>query len=161
MAFKTKVTIDDKPLRKLLKQLKGKTGAIDKMLKQWGIIYLAEQRRRFQKFSRGSGDWQPLSDEYAEQKGSTIILILTGVLFNALSPGAPGNVFKRTKNGLIVGAVGEGQTSKGFTIAALAEAHHEGSGNLPARPIIEAPGRDTVKRFLVVARKAVLAAAKV
>ncbi len=161
MPFKASVRLNDKPLLRLIRQLNGKRGAINTMLKQWGIVYLAEQRRRFRDFSRGRGDWQPLSEDYAEQKGSDIILILTSALFNALAPGAPGNVFRRTRSGIIVGAVGEGNHPSGdFTIAALAQVHHEGEGNLPSRPIIAPPTRKTIRRFLVIAQKQVQAAAR-
>lgn len=161
MPFKASVRLNDKPLLRLLRELKGKRGAINTMLKKWGIVYLAEQRRRYRQFSRGQGDWEPLSEEYAERKGSDIILILTSALFNAFAPGAPGNVFKRSRTGIVVGIVGEGNHPSGdFTIAALAQAHHEGIGNLPERPIIAPPTRKTVRRFLVIAQKQVQAAAR-
>jgi len=157
----SRFVINDKPLKRLVKRLQGNSGAIDKMHKQWGIVYLAEMRRRFRNYSRGGGTWPILSDRTVRKKGSSSILIDLGVLFNALTPGAPGNTFKRTKRGILVGMVSGGNHPKApFSIQELADVHHKGKGNVPARPIIEGPNRKTIDQFLKIASRAVVAASK-
>jgi len=156
-----RVVLNDKPLKNLVKRLRGRSGAIDKMLKQWGIVYLAAMRRRFRNFSRGGGSWPPLAEITIKRKGSSSILIDTGTLFAALSPGAPGNTFKRTRNGILVGMVAGGNHPKApLSVAELADIHHTGKGNSPERPIIEAPNQTVIKQFIKIASKAIVDSSK-
>ncbi|KKN74300.1 hypothetical protein LCGC14_0392390 [marine sediment metagenome] len=149
--------LNDKPLKRLLKELRGKRKQLDKMYKQWGIIYMAAMRRRFRNFSRGGGNWEPLTASTIEAKGSTSILIDLGFLFNALTPGASGNKFQRTRDGIIVGMVGAGNhPPSGLSIAELADVHHTGKG-VPARELMVGPepGGPIIKQFIKAAQRAI------
>ncbi len=156
-----RVKVNDKPLKNLVRRLRGRSGAIDKMLKQWGIVYLAAMRRRFRNFSRGGGNWPPLAEATIIRKGSSSILIDVGALFAALSPGAPGNTFKRTRSGILVGMVSGGNhPNAGISLAELADIHHTGKGNNPERPIIESPNQQVINQFIKIASKAITDSAK-
>lgn len=154
MAAIIKVKVTDTKLRKMRERFKPGSAAAQKMMRQWGILYLARMRQRFNKFSRGGGSWVRLSPATVKaKKGSRIILKDTGILFNAFSPGAPGNLLKLTPKTIQVGIGGSGRHTGRLTIAKLAEYHHTGKGRLPARPLIELPDRKTIEQMIAVGRK--------
>lgn len=130
--------------------------AIRAALKQWGARYRGFAQRRFDKFSKGGGDWPPLaaSTLAGRRKGSNkkakikaAILRDTGTLFAALNPsfGAPGAIEQTTKFGIVVGYGGPGRYPQGgATIADIANFHQTGAGHLPVRRIIVPPPSDVI-----------------
>lgn len=163
--FEIKYKMNDKPLRELQKLLDrgGDGGPLRDMFTQWGRRYLTFVRRRFVRFSRGGGGWEPLAESTkrgrrgpkrrktrsgrARAKTTTrgsgrrfAILRDTGTLFNALSPGAPGNLLDVMKEGVRVGFSGRHRHPKGkATIADIAEFHQAGGKHLPKREILVEP----------------------
>jgi len=140
------------------------SGPMDSFLKRVGIRYLAFVRRRFVRFSRGGGDWKPLSLATIKQRrgkkrrrtragaraktttrGSAIrpaILRDTGTLLNALTVNAPGNLLKRIPYGVRVGFGGPARHPGGkATIRDIAAFHNIGKG-VPKRRIIVEPTRE-------------------
>lgn len=130
------------------------SGPIDSMYKKWGARYLAFTRRRFVKFSRGGGNWAPLDEKTVKQRrkgrgrGRPATLRDTGTLLNALTVGAPGNMFRRTSRGIRVGFGGPARHPDGkATIADIARFHDAGAGDLPQRRIIVVPDAPTIARM--------------
>jgi hypothetical protein len=136
------------------------------MFKQWGARYLAFARRRFTEQSRGGGEWPDLApatkkarrgggrrktrSKRARTKTTSrgtgrkfAILKDTGTLFNALTIGAPGNLFRRVNGGIRVGFGGPATHPDGdATIRDIAVFHDQGDG-VPKRQIIVPPDRPT------------------
>lgn len=147
---------------------------MDNLFKQIAARYLAFIRRRFVKFSRGGGDWKDLarSTKLARRHkfkkkgrrrskhliGKTLelgrfaILRDTSTMFNALSLGSPGNLYKKIRHGIRVGFGGPARHVGGkATIADIAGFHNKGKGKLPKRRIIVEPDaslHEKIKRDL-------------
>lgn len=135
------------------------SGPVRGALRQWGARARAYWQERFDKNSRGGGDWPPLSvrtmaRRRKARKGARgkprqfSILRDTGTMFAALVPDfqrKPGQLQQDIAFGVKVGYGGPHRHPKGkATIADIASFHQEGKGNLPAREIILAlPGSVT------------------
>jgi len=172
------VHTDLRPLRRFRKQIKADLeqntqGPIRRALKKWAARYRSFAQLRFDKYSKGGGDWAPLKEgtkrgRRAGKRGSRtgkgrlgkvgvaqlaakalkrgkrggLISILrdTSDLFGALDPvwhGNPGGLEQDIPFGVRVGFGGQARhESAPMTIADLAEIHHSGKGNVPARKII-------------------------
>lgn len=148
--------------------------------------YEAFARRRFVRFSRGGGDWAPLSastirarnrrltrkpsrrgspdagfsslartrrggrEILAAAPGGARVAILRdrGILFGALTIGAPGNDTHDVQGGIRYGLGGPARHPGGPTIAQIAEWHNEGAGHNPRRVIIADPDKPTFDRMV-------------
>lgn len=143
------------------------------VFRNWGRVYSSFLYERFDKFSKGGGDWKPLAEStimarrhgmggrykrgrkaYNKAKasggGQVSILRDTGILLNALDPTmkAPGNRREVTRDGIIVGFGGKDKhPGTDLTIVKLAEYHQTGGGRLPARPIIVEPDTKTMQKL--------------
>ena len=130
-------------------QLGGQGGPVNDAVTQWGVRVRAWLQERFDKYSKGGGNWPPLSESTLRQRRGTTASILrdTGLLFAALSPvfvGAPGALQDRLKNGIRVGFGGPATHASGgsASVSDIAYFHQVGAGILPVRKIIETPGID-------------------
>lgn len=76
MELSAHIKIDLRELQKFDKDLsqglQDKTGPIGRALKQWGFRYRSFVQERFDKYSKGGGDWKPLSDrtKFRRRKGT-------------------------------------------------------------------------------------------
>lgn len=120
-----------------------RTGHMDRLFKQVGARYLGFVRKRYVEYARGGGDWPPLKRKRKHgKKAKASVLIDTGTLLNALTIGAPGNLFRKIRGGIRVGFGGPHKHPEGkATIADIAGFHNTGEGNLPERRIIVEPDR--------------------
>ncbi len=127
-----------------------------RVLKVWARIYQGYVLTRFNTFSRGGGDWAPLSPATLakRRKGSgknpAAILADNGDLRTALLPGInPGWQQTTGPWRLTLGFGGPAAHSGGgqATIADIANFHHAGSGNLPQRQIIVQPPGDVLAQM--------------
>lgn len=149
-------------------------GPVRDAIRQWAARYRAWAQERFDKYSKGGGDWSPLADSTVKgrrkgprwntkgqfvKKGSAeaaamkvAILRDTGTLFSALAPvfgGKPGQLQEDLPFGVRVGIGGPGGYKGGTaTIADIAQFHQVGSGHLPVRKIIVEPDQDVVARMV-------------
>jgi len=183
MPERRSVKINLAPLQELTRRLQAAPigGAVDTMLRNWGRRYLGFTRRRFVRYSRGGGDWPPLSPATIAQRrgpkrrrkkrkthgtatttrgsaGVVAILRDTGTLFNALTIGAPGNLFERVGKGINVGFGGPARHPKGGeAIASIATKHQFGdpAQHLPQREILVEPDQATIDGFVEDAKRAV------
>ncbi len=147
------------------------TGPIGTMFKQYGSLYLTFVRRRFVRMSRGG--WKPLAESTIKARrggkrratrsprartktttrGSATaktvsILRDTNTLLNALTIGAPGNLYKGIRGGIRVGFGGPSRHPGGkATIRDIAVAHDEGRGKLPKREILVKPDSQTTSQM--------------
>lgn len=158
--IKVTVKVDLEPLRRfnteLSRDLRGSgSGHIRAALKQWAVRYRSFVQERFDTFSKGGGDWPPLSPRTIAgrrkgrgsrrfAKGAVAILRDTGTLFGALSPtftGKPGQLQEDIPFGVRVGYGGPHRYPSGgrATIADIAAFHQEGNSRLPKREIIVTP----------------------
>ena len=129
---------------------KGGNGPIRAAMKQWAARYRGFVQRRFVKFSRGGGDWQPLKNKRRRgKKGKAALLRDTNTMFAALDPQfqrKPGQLQKDVPFGIKVGYGGGGSHPiSSLSVTKLAELHQTGEGNLPARQMIVEPDQQTVK----------------
>jgi len=149
------IKIDSRPIDRFIRALNPGSPLLQTVLQAWGITYMAFIRRRFQNFSRGSGDWPPLAESTIAAKGSEILLIDLGVLRRALSPGAPGSTFNLLPGAVQVG-VGEPvkHPSGAATIADIMLFHQTGDG-VPARPILVVPDQGTAAQMMKSAARAI------
>jgi hypothetical protein len=149
MPVTSKVSLDLRPLKQLRRSVSadlrgGGNGPIGRALtKKWPERFFAFQRREFVRNSAGGGKWAPLSPatlgrRRAEGFHGKLILRVTRTIFNALFPGRPGNVVRRKGAGVVEMGIGgdDRHPEARMTIARLAQLHHEGGTNLPARVVI-------------------------
>lgn len=151
-----------KPLEKLTKGVvEGLTtttasGPIRDVLKKWAARYRSFAQLRFDRFSKGGGNWKPLAPSTLRRrrKGKrknvrkATILRDTGTLFAALDPtftSRPGQLEKNIPFGITVGYGGPHRHPKGrVTIADIASFHQEGGPRLPKRELIVKPDGKTL-----------------
>ena len=116
----------------------------------WGKRYSAFARRRFA--AGGDGTWKPLepstlAGRRKAGKGARILRD-TGVVFQALEIGAPGNLLKNIPHGVRFGFGGPARHPDGkASIADIGRFHDAGDG-VPQRKIIVEPNRATVRGML-------------
>ena len=152
------VEFDITGLDNLIRTYQGKTRASDQAMKDLAFIYLADTRKRYVKFSRGGGDWKALKPATIRnrRKGKKTkktprgssgtgnknaqILRDTGLLLNSLTPGTTGSLVRRIGATKIrVGYSTARHPNTKMTFQELADIHHRGLGNVPARPIFVEP----------------------
>ena len=159
-----KVTLE--PLKRFARVIHADTkaggnGPIWQAILQWGVRYRRFILRRFNKFSRGGGDWAKLKKStIAARKRkkarrgysgprSFSILQDTGMLKAALKPNftaAAGALQERIRGGIRVGYGGPGRHPKGkATVADIASFHHVGNRYMKPRKIIVDPDARTVR----------------
>lgn len=113
-----------------------------KVYKLAAVRYRSAMQERYDKFSRGGGNWPPLKTKRKRgdiEKAS--ILRDTNTLFRVLTPvfsGLSGQVEKPFHDGITLGFGGSAKHSGGvITIGALARIHHAGLGNNPKRKLLD------------------------
>lgn len=142
MKVTSEISVKIPGLRRFHKVVKSGGGHVRTAFTQWALRYRSFLQLRFDRFSRGGGDWPALKS----RKGS--ILRDTNTLYTALTPSLsppPGSVNKKIEYGVEVGYEGSDSHPHGPTIAQLAYWHQTGAGNLPVREIIVPPDRSTVR----------------
>lgn len=174
--IEVKVTINTPALKKLEQVFSN-----DDVMKAWGVVYRSFLQRRFNTFSKGGGDWAPLTtlrkrnlkaslkrqNKANKTKATRLkrgsrdgeaakqtILRDTGILFNALSPHLSGNGFESIQNHtkLIIG-FSYGNHSGGHSISDIATFHQYGQGNNPKREIIVPPDEKTINKMIEMVTK--------
>lgn len=136
------VRLNLKDFKRFEREINRGTGRFDTGLRLAVIRYRTFVQRRYNRFSRGGGDWAPLK----RREGS--ILRDTNTLFTALSPTfepIAGSVNNKIPLGYNVGFGGGAAHEGGPTIVQLATWHQTGAGNLPAREMIVVPDVSTAK----------------
>lgn len=144
-----RVRLDLLPLQTLRKRvsadLRGAGGGpiSQALLRDWPRRFFGFQQREFRRNSSGGGDWPPLSPatlgaRRSQGRRGRRILRVTDAIYGALFPGRPGNVIRRVGVGGIEMGIGGGarHPEAGMSIGRLAEIHHGGAGNVPARPVM-------------------------
>lgn len=128
-----------------------------KVYKQWAARFRSFLQLRFDKFSRGGGNWPRLKKQTIARRRTgrrakkigrkTSLLRDTDTMFSALDvrfTSKPGAIEKMVRNGIKVGFGGPAKHPKAsMTVAKLAVIHQEGKGNVPQRKIIVGPDRRT------------------
>lgn len=114
--------------------------------------------RRQRKRSRDAGRIAAITAriQAVESGAGVSILRDTGTLLAALSPGAPGNLFRFVSRGVVVGFENSRHPSGKATIAQIAAWHNLGGrgGRLPRRTILAPPDAATQRGMLEDAGKA-------
>lgn len=158
------VTVTTPGLTKMLRMLNNPQATSEEIAAAWSILYQSFCRARFATFSRGGGDWAPLSPATIKRrrKGKAgvadAILRDTGALFASLLPAVQGGILQSQVKtfGLRI-ILGGGRSYKnGPTLSQVASFHHRGDGHLPAREILVAPDSATITKMAAVAKKIVV-----
>lgn len=159
MAFGSKTTtslVNTNPLRRLKKVLgmgDSSHPAVTEMYKRWAKIYKGFLHTRFKAASTGNGTWKPLSTRTIKRKKSSLILIETRTLIDAVNPemdNAPGSFMQRTGFVLEVGYGGSAvhptsaKNRRRITVEQIAGFHQKGVGKLPQRRIVVGPDKPTI-----------------
>lgn len=159
------VRLNLKPLRRFAAAIRADlrttgNGPVRRAMRQWAARYRGFAQSRFDRYSKGGGDWPPLAASTRQRrrkarKGRTkgaarsfSLLRDTGLLFAALNPvwsRKPGALQKDIPFGVRVGYGGPSKHPGGkATIADIAGFHDTGAGNLPERQIIDVPDTRTL-----------------
>lgn len=161
MVTEIKVEIDIGPLEKLSRDIKGKIGKINEAFDEWRDIYVGEMRRRFLRFSRGSGNWPKLKKPRASGKWPGFILKDTRTLTKAFTIKQKGfrgqlTIVENLDFGIKIG-FGSGNHPGGNKPAMvdLAGFHHFGMVRLPARELLVEPGVMSEEKMARVMEKAI------
>lgn len=140
-------------LNNLEQELKRPRGPVKRALDTWERLYGAFIVARFDRFSRGTGNWRKLKPATIRRKRSSAILVDRRILRLGLA--AKGGVRALGRDGLTL-RFGFGNKSRHparrgrskLTIADIATIHHAGLGRVPARKILVAPG-PAVRRQMI------------
>ena len=156
------VHVDVSGLRKMLLMVNTNTPQIKVVYHRWAERYRSFAALRFDKFSKGGGDWAPLKPatirarrQGRKRKGTRTAAILadTATVKNALTRifvGNPGQFEQDLNKGIRVGYGGGAihPASKGaVTVSDIADWHQTGAGRLPQRKIIVDPDQSTINRM--------------
>lgn len=138
------VRVDLSGLRRFSASVDQASGPFVKCVKQWAARYRGFIQERYNRFSRGGGNWPPLKRK--RKRGALArasILRDTNTMFAAVSPqfaALPGQLEERIPFGVRVGYGGPSRHPKaGMSVADLANIHQLGLGVVPAREIIVDP----------------------
>ncbi len=151
MAKTGTVTIDLQPMTEFREAISKKSAPIRSAIKQWAFRVRAFWQERFDKYSKGGGNWPDLADSTKRaRRGTGVFTILrdTGLMFAAIGPAfknAPGQLEKELKFGVRVGFGGPGKYPSGASLFDIASFHQEGKGFLPKREIIVDPSSIVIK----------------
>ncbi len=141
--------VDLRPLKGLVKAWRG-SRLPQPLPRLWAKRYSGFVRRRFA--NQGDGTWKALKSSTLagrrkEGRGARILRD-TGILYQALEVGAPGNLLKDIPHGIRFGFGGVARHPDGkATIADIGRFHDAGDG-VPQRKIIVKPNRSTVRGML-------------
>lgn len=165
------VRINLKPLERFSREVRrnlqsNAPGPVRDAVRQWGARYRSFAKLRFDRFSKGGGNWPSLAASTMKRrrkarrgfKGATrqfSILRDTGLLFKALMPEftrRPGQWQLDIPFGLEVGYGGPGRYPDGkATVADVASFHQKGfrkgKRHLPKRETIVPPDAKTINRM--------------
>lgn len=146
--------------------LQGANGHLRRGLRQFAARIRSFWAQRFDRYSKGGGDWKPLAPSTLRRrrkgKGSGLqaaILVDTGTLKGSFNS-QRGMIEADIPNGLRIGFGGADSHSAGMTIPRLAQIHQGGGPRLPARPIIVEPDVRTVAAGVADVNRAIAAIAR-
>lgn len=109
--------------------------------------YRSFLQKRFDRFSRGGGNWKKTARVLSG--AAQFILRKTHTLFRALSPiyrGLPGQFERITKNTIQTGYGGQARhPNSKITVAKLARVHNNGLGIVSQRQIVVRPSSEVVR----------------
>jgi len=140
-------------------------GPVRKALDEWGSLIALFLLNRYERFSRGQGNWKALKPITLAGKVRRGLLLLilraTDTLYDYFNPTfsrKPGELSETIPFGVRVG-FGKNMErlhpdSKNKTIREIAMFHQEGGGRLPQRKIIAPPDQDTINKMRAVMQKA-------
>lgn len=129
-----------------LKALKRPQGFVLSALNEAAGIYKNFILSRFDKFSRGGGDWRNIKPETAERKKSSAILVDT----RTMRLGLAADIGAVSVNGLKMTIRIKQRTKHKrakMSVAKLASIHHFGLGRVPARKILVRPDARTNRQI--------------
>jgi hypothetical protein len=150
-----RVEINVEPMRMFRSKLRDSmsSGPVRDMYTQWAARMRSFWRERYDKYSKGGGDWKRLEPETVKRRkagkdGNKTASILrdTNTLYRALHPKIqqPGRYTERGPAFIIIGYGGSGiHPDAGVTIQKVAMWHQMGMGNNPTRKIIVDPDQKT------------------
>jgi hypothetical protein len=153
-----KLKIDLKPLERYVNVLTktGQSGFNEVMIK-WIVRYKKFALARYNRNSRGGGDWPPLSPKTKKRikKRSRAILKDSNTLVSTLDPiptldkyPKPGIVTINHYRGITIGFGGGGaHPLSRLSIGRLATVHHLGLGRVPVRTILVDPTQEIKNRM--------------
>lgn len=154
-------TVDLRPWVRLRESVMRVSGPLRVALTQAAVMIRAYWQERFNRYSRGGGDWPPLSPATIARRrqgrpkagrGRTVsILRDTNTLFGALDAvyaAKPGQLEEISVNGLRVGYGGPAKHPEAGskTVAEIAEIHDQGTDRIPQRQIIVLPPEPVMVR---------------
>lgn len=109
-------------------------------LKQIGQTLGTAVADRFERFSKGEGDWRKIKPETARRKGNTRILVDSGDLLRGIRQGVWTNVSYIGSRVTITAQLrARRQHRSGLPMQELIRIHHFGLGRVPARKILVRP----------------------
>ena len=152
--MKLKVSASKLSVRRKLEALESKTQSPDPNYEKW-LRRIARRMRsqwfhRFDRFSRGGGNWP--STKRSRGRNRAKILRKTQTLIKALSPvfrGLAGQWEKIRGNSVETGYGGSARHPEAkMTVLSLARIHNDGLGIVPRRQIIVQPNAET-RRLMI------------
>lgn len=133
------------------------------LFESWGDAYAQFIQKRFDRLSRGGGEWPPLKPATIRAKrragfGGTarLILVMTRFLRRHLDPWLSRTSFKVTPNGVNVAFGKSARHPRAHVpVSTLALWHHEGAGRLPVRKIIVNADMATINKMKALGLRAI------
>lgn len=138
-------------IEKIRERTKPDGEALTKWKKRSAQAYRSFLFKRFDRFSRGGGNWK---NTKRRKSGKTkFILRKTHTVFKALSPvfrSLPGQYERLDRTYIETGFGGQAKhpEGNGKTVAAIAKIHNNGEGIMPVRKIIVRPNSETVQKII-------------
>ena len=142
------VTVDLSKTKALREITKPRSPVMVRFKKTAAQEYRSELYQRFDRFSRGQGNWK---NTQRRRAGKTkFILRKTHTLFKSLSPRfrrLPGQYQRLTGNRIEVGIKGGKHPEAKISVGRLAQIHNSGEGRMPKRQIFVQPTAGLKKKW--------------
>jgi hypothetical protein len=150
MSVETKINLNGR-IQRLVEVVEGDPKALEGIFKVMDRIYRAFIRLRWRRFSKGGGNWAPLSPLTVKRKGNDLILIDTKLAYESVSPEFE-EVFsilpnKRTQYKAVVTFGSKEMYPSGISVNQVMSYHQEGTDSMPARPVLVSPDTATKRNM--------------
>lgn len=142
LKFTGQVTKDLSKIRALRRKVNPRSPAMARWKKRSAQKYRSFLYKRFDRFSRGGGNWRTNQRTRGKRRPKKFILRMSHTLFRSLSPvfrGLPGQFERITTDSIEVGIKGGRHPNASISVGRLAEIHHTGEGIQSERKIIVRP----------------------
>lgn len=153
MPRRVEIRLNFSSFHKLRDALASKSGAVGEAYAECIRLYRVYLWERFNKYSRGGGNWKGLRPGTLRAKLAKgfprDILVRTRILQSVMKPTASARIIKTGKGIRLIFGGGK-RYPNGTSVAVVMDAHDKGGGNLPKRQILVKPTGQVLRNMAII-----------